>query len=45
MRPAEGRVASAAGDVVGGGLLVLGAVLASPLIRRAYHRWGADRAN
>jgi hypothetical protein len=28
--------------VVGGGLLVLGVLVASPLLRRSYNRWGAD---
>jgi hypothetical protein len=36
-----GRTA-AAGEVVGGGLLVLAALVASPLIRTAYNRWGVD---
>jgi hypothetical protein len=35
-------VVSAVSDVVGGGLFVLGALAASPLIRRRYNRWGVD---
>ena len=37
-------VASAFSDVVGGGVLVLGALAVSPLIRRRYNRWGVDDA-
>ena len=31
-------------DVVAGGVLVLGTVTLSPLLRRRYNRWGADEA-
>jgi hypothetical protein len=35
-------VGSAVADVVVGGVLVLGTLAASPLLRRAYNRWGVD---
>jgi hypothetical protein len=41
-RPHVARAASAVSDVVGGGLLVLATLAASPLIRGAYNRWGVD---
>jgi hypothetical protein len=41
-RPELARAASAVSDVVGGGLLVLAVLAASPLIRNAYNRWGVD---
>jgi hypothetical protein len=34
--------ASAAADVVVGGVLALGALVTSPVLQRAYDRWGAD---
>lgn len=36
------RIGAAAADVLRGGPLVLATILASPLVRRAYNRWGAD---
>ncbi|SOC49594.1 hypothetical protein SAMN05660748_2322 [Blastococcus aggregatus] len=36
------RIGTAAADVVVGGALVLGAVVASPVLRRRYNRWGVD---
>lgn len=38
------RLGRAVADVVGGGLLVLGTLVASPVLRRRYNRWGATDA-
>ncbi len=38
----RGGRGSAAADVVVGGLLALGALAASPFLRRRYNRWGVD---
>ncbi|WP_206340229.1 hypothetical protein [Blastococcus litoris] len=40
MRAWAGAASRAVTDVVGGGLLVLGALVASPLMRTRYNRWG-----